>query len=162
MKNKESAILKDGSRTDEQKLGDLLAVRGLLDLIQSAVNTLLGEPARGNNLPSAPGKIEQAEEAVSKAGEAASRLIEAFHEAVVVAMKATIQSATQAFILPEDLPHLILTASRHGAVKGIQSFQIPHFQKIPMYGYREDISKARVLPVIFQQLVDPADSMPAS
>jgi hypothetical protein len=102
LKSKESEILKDTSREDEQKLGDLLAVRALIDLKQEPINSLRGIPAKGNNVQAIPGRIEQPEQATSKAGEVVSNFLCAYHQGMLVAFQATVQKATEAFIQAED------------------------------------------------------------
>jgi hypothetical protein len=97
LKNKKSAILKDPSRDDEAKLPDLLAIRGKIDLKQSSIDDLRGLPSHGNNTKPTPCKIEIVEQAISKAGEVVSQFLTAFHYAILVNLKTTIQNLQKPF-----------------------------------------------------------------
>jgi hypothetical protein len=79
LKSQETEILKDGERTDEAKLKDLLSVRGSVDLKQAAIAALRGEASPANNAPATHGKIGDAQEQVAKAGEVSAQFFVSGH-----------------------------------------------------------------------------------
>jgi hypothetical protein len=160
LKSDEAAILKDESRDNDAKLPDFLSIRGSIELRQAEIATLRGEPSHGNNTLPVPGKINETEHAVAKAGEDASRFVEAYHAAVLVAFQTTVKSSTAAFINPEDIHDLMQIAGRHPAVRQLRAFSVPSFAKVFGRGYEDAINSARMLPVIWSQLIEAADTIP--
>jgi hypothetical protein len=161
LKSDEAAILKDESRDNDAKLPDFLSIRGSIELRQAEIATLRGEPSRGNNTLPVPGKIDEAEHAVAKAGEDASRFVEAYHAAALVAFQTTVKSSTASFINPEDIHDLMQIAGRHPAVRQLRAFSVPSFAKFFGRGYEDAINSARILPVIWSQLLEAADTIPS-
>jgi hypothetical protein len=105
-------------------------------------------------------KLTKPEHAVAKAGEDASRFVEAYHAAALVAFQTTVKSSTAAFINPEDIHDLMQIAGRHPAVRQLRTFSVPSFAKVFGRGYEDAINSARMLPVISSQLIEAADTIP--
>lgn len=160
LKQGEAAILRDQTRSDEAKLPDLLTVRGKIDLKQASINDLRGLPSSGNNTKPIPGKIEIVEQAISKAGEAVSQFLDAFHAAVLVNLQNTIQSTTMAFVRAEDVQELMNLARRHPTIKQLHFFNRPIFGKHHQQGYKEVVYNARNLEATWAYLSEVADSIP--
>lgn len=160
LKENESTILQDERRNDADRLPDLLTVRGQIDLKQAAITALRGEPSHGNNTKPTPGKIEIVEQALTKAGEVVSQFLAAFHAAVLVNLKDTIQSTTAAFIRAEDIQELMHLAGRHPTVKQLHFISLPVFAKHFQDGYKEVVSNARNLEATWGYLSEVADSVP--
>jgi hypothetical protein len=159
LKNREASILKDDSLDEDTKLTEFLALRGKIALKQASITALQGEPSQGNGTLPIPGKIDAAEEAVAKAGEAVAQLLSAHHAATLVAFESMVQTATAKFINEEDIQDLMRLAVRHPAVRQLGAFSAPDFAKVPGAGYKNGVTNARMLPVIWSQLTEAAEGV---
>ena len=100
------------------------------------------------------------EQAISKAGGVVSQFLTAFHHAVLVNLKTTIQAACEPFIRPEEHQTLWSLASQHPTVRQIHFFAAPIFTKHFQHGYADVVHNARNLEAIWSQLSKVADSIP--
>jgi hypothetical protein len=105
-------------------------------------------------------RIRNDEEAVNRESNIVSQFLEAFHAAVLVNLQNVIQSTTEAFILKEDIQHVMQLAMRHPNVRQIHHHNIPFFFKHSGTSYADDVRPARTLDIIWGQLVEAADSIP--
>jgi hypothetical protein len=146
----ESKLLKD-ERDDETKLPELLALRARLDLKQAAIDALRTHPAKGNNIAPEKGQIDQQGERVAAVGTILAQLFKAWNDASLVAHKAHITETIKDIVQQEDLPLVLSACSQHPLYRQLESFYPPHF-------HSGDISQARSLPDIWEQLLVNAES----
>jgi hypothetical protein len=131
----------------EERLQELLRLRAGRDLKTAAAATL-------------DQRINDDGEAINRESTVVAQFLTAFHAAVLVNLQNVIQNTTEAFILKEDINHVMQLAMRHPSVKQIHHHHVPIFVKHWDTGYAEDIRSARTLDIIWSQLVEVADSIP--
>jgi hypothetical protein len=148
----ERAILADTSRSDEDKLPELLKARGSIDLKVAAIADLRGVPSTANNLGAAKGKIEQAEEVVAGIGRIVGQLFKAWNDANIVSYHAHVAEISKGFVQSEDYPALRQLCARHPLCRQLDAFTPPLFVSHHQLGHAVSIQEARNLEAIWKQL----------
>jgi hypothetical protein len=128
--------------------------------LQELLRLQAGRTLKTANAEKLDERIRNDEEAVNRESNVVSQFLEAFHAAVLVNLQNVIQSTTEAFILKEDIQHVMQLAMRHPNVRQIHHHNIPFFFKHSGTSYADDVRTARTLDIIWGQLVEAADSIP--
>jgi hypothetical protein len=134
---------------DDASIDELLAVRGRIDLKNGAIQAL-------------DEKIEAAEEAILQSGTKTAQLVDAYHAAALVALKAHIADVTKVFIRPEDAHSVWTLALQHPDVRQAAFSNTPIFMKDHLLGYRHSTQNARLLPAVFSQVAEVAEKIPGA
>jgi hypothetical protein len=117
--------------------------------LQELLRLRAGRDLKTANAEALDKRIKDDEETVNRESSVVTQFLEAFHAAVLVNLQNVIQIKTEAFILKEDIQHVMQIAMRHPNVRQIHHHNIPFFFKHSGTSYADDVRIARSLDIMW-------------